>query len=93
MDTFQEIEKSGEMRRLLEEAASEELQQGRIKDKGKPSNVCEREAAVQEILDRPRDMEEGRSGSPKNAVSPAPLVEAEDMDAMVARRFGSVRRT
>jgi len=93
VDTFQEIEKSREMRKLLEEAANEEPTQGWIGDKGKPDNVCEREAAVQEILDRPRDMEEGRSGTPKTAVSSAPLVEVEDMDAMVAKRFGSVKRT
>jgi len=93
VDTFQEIEKSGEMRRLLEEAASEELQQGRIGGKGKPSNACEREAAVQEILDRPRDMEEGRSRTPEIVVPSAPPVEVEDMDAIVARRFGSVKRT
>jgi phospholipid-translocating ATPase len=64
VDIFQEIEQDRDMRRRLEEAASEELQQGWNRDSknGDPPRPTSREAEVMEILDRPREMEEGRGG-------------------------------
>jgi phospholipid-translocating ATPase len=82
-DIFQEIEQDCDMRKRLEEAASEELQQGwnRDSERSDPQRPTSREAEVMEILDRPRDMEEGRG-----------VRREEDVEAIVARRFGSVKR-
>jgi phospholipid-translocating ATPase len=71
VDIFQEYEQDREIRKRFEEASAEELQAGW--DRGtKKSSVefareealeAEREAEVQEILDRPRTMEEGKTRS------------------------------
>jgi len=69
IDVFQELEQDLEIRKRFEEAAADELQQGW--DRGTKKSSLElarqteaeaaREAQVQELLDRPRVMEEGRS--------------------------------
>jgi phospholipid-translocating ATPase len=61
VDIFREYEKDVELRRRFEEAASTELQQGWDRGSKKSSAELMREGEVQELLDRPRVMEEGRS--------------------------------
>ncbi|KAI5840221.1 phospholipid-translocating P-type ATPase [Morchella snyderi] len=100
VDVFQEIEKSKEMRERMEEAASVELQQSWNQNQGRSKAELEIEGEVQEFLDRPRVMEEGRTPGGKTT---SPCVdrisfsgdrgEAEDdINAHLARRFGSIRR-
>ncbi|KAH0551396.1 hypothetical protein GP486_007389 [Trichoglossum hirsutum] len=60
-DLFREYEKDVELRKRFEEAASTELQQGWGRDSKKSSADLIREGEVQELLDRPRAMEEGRT--------------------------------
>ncbi|KAA8900188.1 phospholipid P-type ATPase transporter [Sphaerosporella brunnea] len=81
VNIFQEIEQDSEMRKRLEEAASEELQQGLNRDSKIPRPTS-RETEVMEILDRPREMEEGWRMRKAE----------EDVEANLARRFGSVKR-
>jgi len=69
VDIFQEYEQDREIRKRFEEAAAEELQQGWDRGTKKSSlelareamDEAAREAEVQEILDRPRMMEEGQA--------------------------------
>ncbi|KAL7276134.1 drs2 neo1 protein [Rhizina undulata] len=101
VDAFQEIEQCRELRKRLEEAASGELQQGWDRGTKKASAEMQREGEVQELLDRPRIMEEGKArrslGRARASLSvPAgelgEVEEEEDIDEIVARRFGSIRR-
>lgn len=68
VDIFQELEQDREIRRRFEEAAAPDLHQGRNGGTKKSSAELAREAAeaaregeIQDLLDRPRIMEEGRS--------------------------------
>ncbi len=63
VDLFQEYEQDLESRKRFEEAASSELQQGWKRGNKRPSAEIQRENEVQELLDRPRVMEEGRRRS------------------------------
>ncbi|KAL9623453.1 MAG: hypothetical protein Q9160_002346 [Pyrenula sp. 1 TL-2023] len=71
VDTFQWYEQDRDIRKRFEEAAADELQQGWDRGSKKSSfelareavTQAEREAQVQELLDRPRTMEEGRIDS------------------------------
>lgn len=80
VDEFQAIEQNHELRQSLEEAASEELQQGW---RGREEKA--REDEVQAILDRPREMEEGRGSGMSSTFC------GEDEDEMVMGRFGGKR--
>lgn len=112
VDVFQEYEQDPEIRRRFEDAASSELQQGRVQaaaaaDRDKATDLS-RETEVQELLDRPRVMEEGRSTShvfrrrsvgtgTGEADSPAADGGVErrrsvEIQEMLARRFGSIKK-
>lgn len=100
VDVFQEIEKSREMRQRMEEAASIELQQGRNQRQGMSKTEIEIEGEVQEFLDRPRVAAEGRASGRKSTGSRVGRISfagdreetEDDINARLARRFGSIRR-
>lgn len=88
------------MRQRMEEAAHGELQQGWERDKKKSKTEVEVEGEVQNFLDRPRVMEEGKTPGRRSTSSRIgrrsfvdERVEAEDdINARLARRFGSIRK-
>ena len=63
MDLFQEYEQDLGLRLRFEEAAANELQQGWNRGKKKSSLELNQEAEIEDILSRPRIMEEGRSSA------------------------------
>lgn len=74
----------------MEEAASEELKQGWDK---KSKTEIEIEGEVQEFLDRPRAMEEGRAPGRKSGSLAGERGGIEDdISVRLARRFGSVKK-
>lgn len=110
VDIFQEYEQDLQIRKRFEEAASSELQQGWNRGKKRASTELTRENEVQELLDRPRIMEEGLSGSHVGRHRPSAKSEPSsptlgrddvemserrsvDIQEMLARRFGSIKRT
>jgi phospholipid-translocating ATPase len=69
VDLFQEYEQDLPSRKRFEEAASSELQQGWNRGNKRTSAELRRENEVQELLDRPRVMEEGWSGAAAGAAA------------------------
>lgn len=63
IDLFQEYEQDLGLRLRFEEAASTELQQGWDREKEKDSRDSAREKEIEDLLSRPRVMEEGRSSA------------------------------
>jgi phospholipid-translocating ATPase len=63
VDLFQEYEQDLGLRLRFEEAAANELQQGWNRGEKKSSLELNREAEIEDILSRPRIMEEGRSSA------------------------------
>lgn len=126
IDTFQEIERTIDFKKRLEEAASAELQQGWDRGKKKTSEeIAREEKEVQELLDRPRVMPprvppaaalKSPGLKPEDAAQPRTSlgvprpsfthrrsmvanvpattqeVEEEDIEVVVAKRFGSIKR-
>ena len=101
VETFQELEKDGDVRRRFEEASALWLQAGWKHGTKESSAEVRREAEVQDLLDRPRVMEEGRGWDMKTGVETeerAVVVDdglerrSTDIQDMLSRRFGSVRR-
>lgn len=109
-DIFQEYEQDLQIRKRFEEAASSELQQGWNRGNKRASTELTRETEVQELLDRPRVMEEGLSrnqvvrcrasaksepNSPTLGADEVEMTERRSVDIqeMLARRFGSIKRT
>ncbi|KAI9777848.1 MAG: hypothetical protein M1839_008525 [Geoglossum umbratile] len=105
-DVFREYEKDSELRKRFEEAASTELQQGWDRSSKRGSTDLLREGEVQELLDRPRVMEEGRSSGrtlrrrhsseqlpPKSgALDLLGPRRSMDVQELLSRRFGSIKR-
>ena len=113
VDVFQQLEKDGEVRRRFEEASASELRAGCGYDGTKTAMLHtsndiheqeKREGEVQDLLDRPRVMEEGRSprSHSKGDVrveeqrvmsddGDGPLRRSSDVHEMLSRRFGSIR--
>lgn len=109
VEIFQELEKDPAVRRRFEEASASELQAGWYYGRNNESKVeqqseAEREGEVQDLLNRPRVLEEGRNGSPRkksDVVETAeveakeddtPIRRSSDIHEMLSRRFGSIRR-
>ncbi len=69
VDLFQEYEQDLASRKRFEEAASSELQQGWNHGNKRTSAGLQREKEVQELLNRPRVMEEGWSGAASGAAA------------------------
>ncbi|KAI9711799.1 MAG: hypothetical protein M1820_001944 [Bogoriella megaspora] len=109
VDVFQELEQDLQIRKRFEEAAANELQKGW--DRGTKRSSAEiqreeeekrREGEVQDLLNRPRVMEEGRAGAigtDGGQITKRTTVGEEmeprksaDIQEMLSRRFGSVRR-
>ena len=93
VDTFQALEQDLDVRKRFEEAAAMELQQGWNRGEKKSSldiqrgqaDQAAREGEVQEMLEnRPGEMEEGRASMAGRR--------SLDIQEMISRRFGSVRR-
>lgn len=84
MDFFQEYEHDRGLRLRFEEAAANELQQGwdRSKKKKTSAELQRQEAEIEDILNRPRVMEEGRPSSTlhRRRVSLEPVGYSEDVE-------------
>jgi phospholipid-translocating ATPase len=112
VEVFQQLEKDAEVRKRLEEASASELQAGWSYDKTKTASLNtsndiheqeKREGEVQDLLDRPRVMEEGRSmrSHSKGDVrveeqrvmidDEVPTRRSTDVHELLSRRFGSIR--
>lgn len=108
-EIFQQLERDLGVRRRLEEASASLLQAGWNHGSKKSSSELQREAEeqakregeVEDLLNRPRVMEEGRSGTKKNSTveteevlgtGAAPIRRSTEMQEMLARHFGTVRR-
>lgn len=100
IETFQELEGDVGVRRRLEEASASELQAGWkhgkfnavvMGDGGVDEEQAKREGEVQDLLDRPRMLEEGKKRMDEEQVV---LVEdgSTEIHEMLSSRFGSVRR-
>ncbi|KAI9763285.1 MAG: hypothetical protein M1840_000767 [Geoglossum simile] len=106
-DLYREYERDGERRKRFEEAASTELQQGWDRSGIKGSADLLREGQVQELLDRPRVMEEGRPSRqmvrrrhsseqlpPRpEGLDPLGARRSMDIQELLSRRFESIKRT
>lgn len=110
VDIFQCFEQDLQIRRRFEEASAMELQAGWHHGTKKSSLELQREAElqaakeneVQDLLNRPRVMEEGRGSSAGKSVitEETPVLVEEggperrstDIQEMLSRRFGSVRK-
>ncbi|KAK3703461.1 drs2 neo1 protein [Vermiconidia calcicola] len=110
VETFQELEKDINVRRRFEESAASELQAGWSHGTKKSSLELQRDAdaqakregEVQDLLARPRDMEEGlgphkKSGGVETTeeqlvvVGDGSIRPNADVDEMLTRRFGSIK--
>lgn len=84
----------------MEEVTSKEPQQGWSRYKEKSRTEIEKEGEVQEFLDRPRIMEEGRTPVRKStsyrvgrgSFSGEQGETEDDINVRLAKRFGSIRR-
>lgn len=107
VEQFQILEKDLAVRKRFEEASASELQAGWHHGNRKSSLELQREAEaqakregeVQDLLDRPRIMEEGRSSVKSGITTEVQPVLVEDgprqstdIQEMLSRRFGSVRK-
>lgn len=107
VDIFQDLERDLSIRKRFEEASAMELQSGWHHGTKKSSFEMQREQAaqaqrendVQDLLNRPRVMEEG--GATKATViteeervfvEDGPLRRSTDIQEMLSRKFGSVRQ-
>ena len=108
VETFQALEKDISIRKRFEESSASELQAGWNHGTKKSSlelqreaeAQAKREAEVQELLDRPRTMEEGKAPSKSGVqteeqavmVDDGLLRSSTDIQEMLSRRFGNVRQ-
>ncbi|KAF2233405.1 phospholipid-translocating P-type ATPase [Viridothelium virens] len=104
VDVFQELEQDLQIRKRFEEAAASELRQGWDRGTKRSSAEIEREeeekrreGEVQDLLNRPRVMEEGRAEAAGRRVEGRVVGEemeprkSAEIHEMLSRRFGSVR--
>ena len=101
VDIFQELEQDLQIRKRFEEAAASQLQQGWDRGTKRSSAEIERaaeerrrEGEVQDLLNRPRVMEEGRAegATKRNGVAgETDPRKSADIQEMLSRRFGNVR--
>lgn len=106
VDLFQAYERDLPIRKRFEEASAMELQAGWHHGSKKSSVEVQRESElqakreneVQDLLDRPRVMEEGgglttvETEEEKVYVEDGPLRRSTDIQEMLSRRFGTVRQ-
>lgn len=106
VDLFQCFEQDLSIRKRFEEASAMELQAGWHRGTKKSSLELQREAEtqakreheVEDLLSRPRVMEEGRGKAVVDTEEQAVMVEdgpvrqSTDIQEMLSRRFGSVRQ-
>ena len=110
VEIFQELERDLGVRRRFEEASADQLQAGWHHGTNRSSMELQREAEaqakregeVQDLLNKPRIMEEGRSSQRESGiletkeqaivVEDGPLRCSNDIQEMLSRRFGSIRR-
>ncbi|GAB7347156.1 hypothetical protein MBLNU459_g3275t1 [Dothideomycetes sp. NU459] len=107
VELFQQYERDLAIRKRFEEASAMELQAGWHRGTKKSSLELQRESElqakreneVQDLLDRPRVMEEGGGGKDRVDteeetvyVEDGPLRRSTDIQEMLSRRFGTVRQ-
>jgi len=102
-DTFEELERDLPIRRRFEEASAMYLQQGWDRGEKKSSLELERERVEQEQADReghvqellknrPETMEEANAAAARKSLNEERGRRSLEMQEMLGRRFGSVRR-
>ncbi|KAK4504860.1 hypothetical protein PRZ48_002823 [Zasmidium cellare] len=108
VETFQMLEGDLSIRKRFEEAAAPWMQAGWEREDGRKSSAevqrekeeeAKREGEIEELLSRPRTMEEGRAGLERVETEEEIVMVAEgvgrqrtDLSEMLSRRFGLVRR-
>lgn len=110
VETFQQLEGDLSVRRRFEEASAHLLQAGwnhgtkksSLEQQREAEEQAKREVEVQDLLSRPRVMEEGRSGPDKSGtvqveeeivvLDTGPIRRSTEIQEMLSRRFGSIRR-